>query len=49
MLCVDDIYMVKRAVAGKLEEFAKSIDLDSLKNHLIHSLAVLTADISVWF
>lgn len=43
-LCGDDTPMVRRAVAGKLGEFAKVIELDNLKSDLIPLFTALAAD-----
>lgn len=43
-LCQDDTPMVRRAAAGKLGEFAKVVELDSLKNDLIPMFSSLAQD-----
>lgn len=43
-LCGDDTPMVRRAVAGKLGEFAKVIEIDNLKTDLIPLFTALAAD-----
>lgn len=41
--------MVRRAAAGKLGEFAKVVELDSLKNDLIPMFSSLAQDEQVLF
>lgn len=43
-MCQDDTPMVRRAAAGKLGEFAKVVELDSLKNDLIPMFSLLAQD-----
>lgn len=43
-LCQDDTPMVRRAAAGKLGEFAKVVELESLKNDLIPMFSSLAQD-----
>lgn len=40
--------MVRRAAAGKLGEFAKVVELDSLKNDLIPMFSLLAQDEQVF-
>lgn len=47
-LCQDDTPMVRRAAAGKLGEFAKVVELDSLKNDLIPMFSSLAQDEQVF-
>lgn len=48
-MCQDDTPMVRRAAAAKLGEFAKVVELDSLKNDLISMFSSLAQDEQVMF
>lgn len=47
-LCQDDTPMVRRAAAGKLGEFAKVVELESLKSDLIPMFSSLAQDEQVF-